>query len=558
MNYLELCHSIITQQKLYDVKKIVLLSTYWGFLLKKMNREVILEILCPYLAPTELFNVSLVSKRVRSSISRSLVLESIMYHGKASSIQLIHEIMKLVKAGKIHTPSAARLLRLAAAKTCEIRKSYCDGRVVHNGSHLEYGVFCCKSCVHLSTTQFKHRTKRDGAIVGPALESTRTCMWKGGVEAYMWTTPVKSRDNECIGPLITVNLMKRLKLENPLQSLQESFDQYLKESEEMKETDPESPEVKKLIQLFDRIERDASKFRIKVEKRKFEEKEQRVLAKRAKAGNVEERLLNLVGDLGISKEIWSTSSIYKRIIEPFKKAPSKATKKALSEAAETIKEYFGHVPADFFEFKFLDQIEGEFARCLKVAMSNIGSSFFTDISPYQLALIKLNLNAEALIFSDVPFGVFEEYAKGSGPNFNTSLAELFFQSKCSPICKSLSVNILESRISWGSHVSMTTAMDQIKRNLPIIRDSLFEKSFEPILEQTKKEVEEAHEFMEELLKFDWYTEGETGREMHLRFVDLNRDLFWNSRYGGREYLEHGKSFSHVFAPINRQADWIYR
>jgi hypothetical protein len=412
--------------------------------------------------------------------------------------------MDLISLNRIYTPSALRLLRIAAAKKCEIGlESVCSEKVYHNSHHLSFGVFACKECVYNCSQKFMIRKKADIARVGPALRSDKTCI----MEKRMWRKPLVSKEGEIVGPRVTIELMDTLNSSEDVvdgsKTLEQAFDSFL-QSPEMALTD----ETKWLLELYDRISSVADEFRHSERKRKANMRRDRDNIKKVKQSTIESNVAELVGDMEIG-DIWIGSKLYKDLMKPILDAPSKSTKAVIKRIADNIRSTYSCIPKDFAEFKFLEAMPGNFGKSLRsVIVSKFASTSMTS-RPYQnsntspeqaflkglgyemLVLIKNGMSFEAMVFWAYKSGLLTNViSKCSFPHCSSSLAKTVWINK-------YDILIAGTCIRLSKIKSMDVDLDELD-----IPEGL-STSLETALEDTKMQMIEADRLYAEFMKFDW-------------------------------------------------------
>ena len=99
--------------------------------------EDALSLVMEFLAPKELYRMSLTCKALRACVTTKMVVRSAIMQGGNVKTS-VKELYDLLKKNAIHAPSALRLLRLVNGKCCEV----CHSRRV-NHVKSGFGVFIC-------------------------------------------------------------------------------------------------------------------------------------------------------------------------------------------------------------------------------------------------------------------------------------------------------------------------------------------------------------------------------------------------------------------------------
>ena len=108
--------------------------------LPSLMPEVLSQV-AAYLEPRELFNLVFLNRKVMETLTIETVMKSAMMTG-GHAMTTLEEILVLLNATSIYSPSAVRLLRLINGIRCEI----CNERCV-NHARKGYAIFVCWHCV---------------------------------------------------------------------------------------------------------------------------------------------------------------------------------------------------------------------------------------------------------------------------------------------------------------------------------------------------------------------------------------------------------------------------
>ena len=206
---------------------------------------------------------------------------------------------------------------------------------------------------------------------------------------------VTSLGEKC-GPLVTMEIVRRLTQnlpddKNSNSDFKAALDEYLSDF-----PGPESPEVAKVLAEFDELVPEALAAREKAE-------EQRAIAKKEKAAAIEQRIREMLmaeESLGPWAEVEGDSFIARRLLTPFQKAPSKATKKMMKQTVAEICQSFALIPHSFAELSFLRTPSlSRFERYLADYVEDMGvSKMVGNMSRLELAMVHVVLLREALVF----------------------------------------------------------------------------------------------------------------------------------------------------------------
>jgi hypothetical protein len=303
-----------------------------------------LDTLLAFLDVKSLFRFAFSSKRFGQIVTHEHVVRSALISGGHAKKTIAEVIELALKLKTIYLPTPLRLLRLANGKTCETQS--CSALVNH--IRHGYGLFCCWGCLvdrTMAITTMKHRM----------LKNERVARSEYSRKAYVLQRPYTDTTGERAGPIVSA-----AEKEN-----EQRIDTLLKEADDM------WPQARtdSVLQCLEQATED----RKEIEERTRDRKKKRLDGKKAKAKEVAEKLKELVSEdcpfkdtlcsykefLYVSKQnqpsIGFDCQFMDDQMKPLVVAPSKATKKKLTELAEYVKETAIVLQASgFLDFSFLE------------------------------------------------------------------------------------------------------------------------------------------------------------------------------------------------------------
>ena len=287
--------------------------------------DIILE-LFDCLAPSPLLALVACSKQLAQALTHEHVLKSVLLHGgSATARKTLRIMMGLLSERQIFTPSALRLLRLACGKTCE--RIVPDGTACNRrppGVRPDYGVFWCWPCLQeFGTTEVSNSDPRWTAI----RKNRRTCANEYTHRTFLWDREYLRAGERC-GPLVTVMTADRLR--TGAISVADSLRVYL---------DGATTDPSEIVARFNALHTEALEADQRAQAHSREAAQARAQSKQSKIDAMDAKLAALLGDAPWVP-LARASQLHARLTEPLRKAPSKATGKALKEVAAQLREKF--------------------------------------------------------------------------------------------------------------------------------------------------------------------------------------------------------------------------
>jgi hypothetical protein len=177
--------------------------------------EILIEKILPRVPPSILLRIASCSKELLRSLTYDTVLSSAVFAKPNSrGAKNLRMTIELLGAGQIWVPSPVRVLRLLAARTCELTAHRAPGAAagaavpVQCKGKLDFlrswcGVHACWSCTQAQRTTTSSKRTR-------ALRCHPRTATAGHSAQTLWTQDLMSAGGEKIGPHMTMATIRRL------------------------------------------------------------------------------------------------------------------------------------------------------------------------------------------------------------------------------------------------------------------------------------------------------------------------------------------------------------
>lgn len=284
---------------------------------RAMCHGVVLQTVAEFLSPGPLAAFALSSSAARQSSlfsegSYNRVFRSVLVGGGARANNTLHMVMAAYSDEFIWKPSAERLLRLCCGKQCEM----CNGRhgtLQH--ARADIGLFICWTCTQHSSSDVSRR------------KAYRPFLKHLPRRKYLWSSRQGLYEGQKVGPLITEELLTEL-----------SFD-----SERLGVFLAEQCVEDALMEEFKAASRQAEVLRRREEEQKYQgeldRREKKQEKKQEKSVMFDTQMLDRLSDVPWRHQALK-SRFYAELMAPWRKAPSKYSKKHMSEVETCLRTSF--------------------------------------------------------------------------------------------------------------------------------------------------------------------------------------------------------------------------
>jgi len=322
-----------------------------------------LGIVMEFLAPKELYNLAFSSNLLLEKLTTRMVVRSAMISGGHARTTM-NELYPLMKAGSIHSPSPARLLRLVNGKKCEA----CHREKV-NHVRPGYGVFICWDC---TTKRFTKAVKTSWVRVARSaryqdiLENQKRVV-AHGQNNYTWKLRLKKKDGEECGPLVTFDDIERMARESTL-SVEQMLN-HLPPMDEYMEFVRAYDDYTELAKIAEKKRYEKKKKATKVASDNRQQKSRQIVAKVEKLLDEDWRDFALrntqTNQTGKQPCLRFSSGLSNALLKQYVTSPSKAKKAIIQEVADNINHSFRLLKeSPLCNFDFLTEDDG-FQSALK-------------------------------------------------------------------------------------------------------------------------------------------------------------------------------------------------
>lgn len=350
-------------------------------------------------SPRDLYNLAFSSKVILNIITPEIVIQSAVFSNmKKKDVgyrKTMSEIMTHIANRSIHLPSTQRLLRLLNAKSCE-RGEKCYGRNLNTGNsmslsgthHRASGMALCDSCIKFTTTKipYNHFANQIESGGGGGENDNDNPTHVAFTSWRTITDPYQNDQGEWHGPLVGALELQQIQNSYTEQEEKEGvlakfIEKTLTENSSHCPTHYEE-KAAMYCEIHDAAEKAADEYqkrKLEEQMQKYDENRQERIQKRltkirAIHASVENALTDCpLKDLALACT-WNNESenclsftcfFTQETMRFLLSAPSSASKSAVSNRAETIKQKFNILQEkNFFSYAFIANSNNRFRKAM--------------------------------------------------------------------------------------------------------------------------------------------------------------------------------------------------